>query len=118
MYPLYHFVVTNPKPGHLFIAQMVATVFLAAMSGSHPGMLATLFPVRSRSAGVALSYNIAMTLFGGMAPLTITGLTHLTGSSLTPVFYLIFAGFVSLVMVYFTRSGRGPGGATAQFVTR
>lgn len=115
VYPLYHFVVTNPTPGHLFIAQMVATVFLAAMSGSHPGMLATLFPVRSRSAGVALSYNIAVTLFGGMAPLTITGLTHLTDSSLTPAFYLIFAGFVSLAMVYFTRSGREPGGASAKF---
>jgi hypothetical protein len=115
VYPLYHFVVTNPTPGHLFIAQMVATVFLAAMSGSHPGMLATLFPVRSRSAGVALSYNIAVTVFGGMAPLTITGLTHLTGSSLTPAFYLIFAGFVSLAMVYFTRSGREPGSATAKF---
>jgi MHS family proline/betaine transporter-like MFS transporter len=108
VYPLYHFVVTNPTPGHLFIAQLIATVFLAAMSGSHPGMLATLFPVRSRSAGVALSYNIAVTLFGGMAPLTITGLTSLTGSSLTPAFYLIFAGFVSLAMVYFTRSGREP----------
>jgi hypothetical protein len=109
--------VTNPTPGHLFIAQLIATVFLAAMSGSHPGMLATLFPVRSRSAGVALSYNIAVTLFGGMAPLTITGLTRVTGSSLTPAFYLIFAGFVSLAMVYFTRSGREPRGTAARPAT-
>lgn len=110
-YPLFYFVVTNPTPWHLFIAQMIASVFLAAMSGAHPGMLATLFPVRSRSSGVALSYNVAVTLFGGMAPLTITGLTRLTGSSLTPAFYLIFAGFVSLAMVFFTKSGRTPRGA-------
>jgi MFS transporter, MHS family, proline/betaine transporter len=105
-YPLFRFVSDAPSFGHLFAAQMVATVFLAAMSGSHPGMLATLFPVRSRSTGVALSYNIAVTLFGGLAPLTITWLTHLSGSSLTPAFYLIFAGLVSLALVYFTRSGR------------
>jgi MFS transporter, MHS family, proline/betaine transporter len=105
-YPLFRFVVSNPTPGHLFIAQMVASVFLAAMSGPHPGMLATLFPVRSRSAGVGLSYNIAVTLFGGMAPLTITVLTNLTGSSLTPAFYLIFSGIVSLALVFFTNEGR------------
>ncbi len=117
-YPLFHFVVAHPTPGHLFIAQMIASVFLAAMSGAHPGMLATLFPVRSRSSGVALSYNVAVTLFGGLAPLTITGLTRLTGSSLTPAFYLIFAGFVSLALVFFTKSGRTQGdAATARSVS-
>lgn len=105
-YPLFAFVIAAPSPLHLFIAQMVSTVFLAAMSGSHPGMLATLFPVRNRSTGVALSYNVAVTLFGGLAPLTITSLTHWTGSSYTPAFYLIVAGFVSLAMVFFTKSGR------------
>jgi hypothetical protein len=67
-------------------------------------MLATLFPVRNRSAGVALSYNIAVTLFGGMAPMTVTGLTHLTGSSMTPAFYLIASGGVSLVLVFCCRA--------------
>jgi hypothetical protein len=38
--------------------------------------------------------------------LTITWLTHLSGSSLTPAFYLIFAGLLSLAMVFFTKSGR------------
>ncbi|HEY4298177.1 MAG TPA: MFS transporter, partial [Paraburkholderia sp.] len=32
-YPLFHFVITAPSAAHLFIAQMIATVFLAAMSG-------------------------------------------------------------------------------------
>jgi len=114
-YPLFWFVVSAPTVTHLFIAQMVATVFLAGMSGPHPGMLATLFPVRSRSTGVALSYNVAVTLFGGLAPLTITWLTQLTGSSLMPAFYLIFAGCISLLMVFFTRLGRQPMGvATAK----
>lgn len=109
-YPLFQYVVSAPSEGRLFAAQMVATVFLAAMSGPHPGMLATLFPVRSRSAGVALSYNIAVTVFGGMAPMTVTGLTHVTGSSLTPAFYLIASGLISLVVVFFCRAaGAGKG---------
>jgi MFS family permease len=109
-YPLFEYVVSAPSEARLFTAQMVATVFLAAMSGPHPGMLATLFPVRNRSAGVALSYNIAVTVFGGMAPMTVTGLTHMTGSSLTPAFYLIASGVISLVVVFFCRAaGAGKG---------
>jgi MFS family permease len=104
-YPLFVYVVSAPSAERLFVAQVIATVFLAAMSGAHPGMLATLFPVRSRSSGVAISYNIAVTLFGGLAPFTITGLTRLTGTGLTPAFYLIFAGLFSLVLVYGTRRG-------------
>jgi MFS family permease len=103
-YPLFHFVVSAPSEGRLFAAQMVATVFLAAMSGPHPGMLAMLFPVRYRSAGVALSYNIAVTLFGGMAAMTVTGLTHMTGSSMTPAFYLIASGVISLGLVFYCRA--------------
>ncbi|WP_347558100.1 MFS transporter [Robbsia sp. KACC 23696] len=102
-YPLFAYVVAAPSPERLFFAQIVSTVFLAAMSGAHPGMLATLFPVSSRSSGVAVAYNAAVTLFGGMAPLTVTWLTRLTGSSLTPAYYLIACGFISLALVYGTR---------------
>ncbi|WP_372439787.1 MFS transporter [Burkholderia plantarii] len=117
-YPLYLFVVAEPSASRLFIAQIVSTVFLAAMSGAHPGMLATLFPVQSRSSGVALSYNIAVTLFGGLAPFTVTWLTSLTGSSLTPAFYLIFAGFVSLALVGLSRRGHPDLGIEAPATTR
>ncbi|HXZ07897.1 MAG TPA: MFS transporter [Paraburkholderia sp.] len=105
-YPLFWFVVSDPSTTRLFIAQMIATMFLIAMSGPHPGMLATIFPVQNRSTGVAVSYNIAVTLFGGLAPLTVTTLTHATGSSLVPAFYLIFAALVSLTLVSLTRTGR------------
>ena len=105
-YPLFWFVVSEPSTTRLFIAQMIATLFLAAMSGPHPGMLATIFPVQMRSTGVALSYNIGVTLFGGLAPLTVTWLTRLTGSSLVPAFYLIVAALISLALVFFTRTGR------------
>ena len=105
-YPLFWFVVSAPSTTRLFIAQMISTMFLIAMSGPHPGMLATLFPVQNRSTGVAVSYNIAVTLFGGLAPLTVTTLTRVTGSSLVPAFYLIFAALVSLTLVAFTRTGR------------
>jgi hypothetical protein len=76
------------------------------MSGPHPGMLTQLFPTSTRSTGVALSYNIAVTLFGGLAPLIVTTLISFTGSNLVPAYFLIFAAIVSLLMVGLSRSGR------------
>ncbi len=105
-YPLFAWVLASPTPGRVFSAQMVATVVLSLMSGPHPGMLTQLFPTATRSTGVALSYNIAVTLFGGLAPLTVSSLISFTGSSIVPAYYLIFAGFVSLGLVGFSRSGQ------------
>jgi MFS family permease len=105
-YPLFLWVLASPTPERVFTAQMVATVVLSLMSGPHPGMLTQLFPTAVRSTGVALSYNIAVTLFGGLAPLTVSTLINYTGSNFVPAYYLIFAGIVSLVLVGMTRSGR------------
>jgi MFS transporter, MHS family, proline/betaine transporter len=105
-YPLFAWVLAAPTPQRVFAAQMIATVVLSLMSGPHPGMLTQLFPTASRSTGVALSYNIAVTLFGGLAPLTVSTLITVTGSDIVPAYYLIFAGFVSLALVGLTRSGQ------------
>jgi MFS transporter, MHS family, proline/betaine transporter len=69
-------------------------------------MLATIFPAKARSTGVALSYSLAVTLFGGLAPLTVATLTQVTGSSYVPAFYVVFAASISLALVMFTRTGR------------
>jgi len=69
-------------------------------------MLATIFPAKARSTGVALSYNLAVTLFGGLAPLTVSTLTEVTGSHYVPAFYVVFAALISLALVAFTQTGQ------------
>ena len=69
-------------------------------------MLAGIFPAKARSTGVALSYNLAVTSFGGLAPLTVSTLTQVTGSHYVPAFYVVFAALVSLALVAFTRTGQ------------
>jgi len=105
-YPLFAWVLAAPTPERVFGAQMISTVVLSLMSGSHPGMLTQLFPTATRSTGVALSYNVAVTLFGGLAPLTVSTLIDFTGSRMVPAWYLIFAGIVSLLLVGLSASGR------------
>ncbi|WP_250866465.1 MFS transporter [Caballeronia sp. INSB1] len=105
-WPLFSWVLAAPTPERVFAAQMIATVVLSLMSGAHPGMLTQLFPTATRSMGVALSYNIAVTLFGGLAPLTVSTLIGVSGSRMVPAWYLMFAGVVSLLLVGLSASGR------------
>jgi hypothetical protein len=98
-WPLYYFVASAPSVERLFVAEIVATLFLSLMSGPHPGMLSALFPTAVRSTGIAISYNIAVTLFGGLAPVTVTWLIAQSGSAMMPAYYQIGAAILSLILV-------------------
>lgn len=98
-YPLYVFVIASPSIERLFIAQMITSLFLTMMSGAHPGMLTSLFPPAVRATGVAISYNIAVTFFGGLSPLIVTWLSDKTGSDLVPAGFQIGSAIISLLLV-------------------
>lgn len=65
--------------------------------GALPALMSEAFPVRTRATGLALSYNIGTTVFGGFTPMIITWLISVTASSLSPGFYLVLCAAVSLV---------------------
>jgi MFS family permease len=54
------------------------------INGTFAVLLTDLFPTRVRFSGVALSFNIAFTVFSGMAPFAATTLIRETGSLLAP----------------------------------
>ncbi|MEI9983812.1 MAG: hypothetical protein WDN69_11745 [Aliidongia sp.] len=111
-YPIYAYVGAAPSIERLFVSQLAATLFLGLMSGPHPGMLAALFPTGTRTTGVALSYNLSVTLFGGLAPLTVTCLIATTGDPMMPAWFQIFAAAISLAMVAATATAwADPSGA-------
>ena len=99
VYPVFEFVVGGPTPERLFFAQVLMLVIHAFMIGPAPALLAELFPTSVRSTGMSLAYNIAVTVFGGFAPMTVTLLIKASGSSLTPAFYLLGITIFSLVVV-------------------
>jgi MHS family proline/betaine transporter-like MFS transporter len=105
-FPLFWFINTQPSVTRLITGQIIASVLQAMISGPHSGMLTMIFPARTRSTGVALSYNLAVTVFGGMAPLTISLLIHFTGNNQIPAFYVIFAALLSFALVRCTRTGQ------------
>jgi MFS transporter, MHS family, proline/betaine transporter len=59
--------------------------------------MAKVFPVATRVSGMSLAYNIAVPIFGGFAPFFAQSLVDMTGSKLSPSYYLIATAFLSLV---------------------
>jgi MHS family proline/betaine transporter-like MFS transporter len=56
------------------------------------------FPKHVRCTGLAISYNLAHSIFGGTVPLVATTLVRYTHYNLAPSFYLIAASIISLIM--------------------
>lgn len=97
---LYYFLLKNliASPSNYTLWQLQATgVLLGFLAGPMPALMTEIFPVGVRSTGASLMYNLAVMLFGGMAPFVIGAVMKSTGDPLTPVWYIILAGCVGLV---------------------
>ena len=75
--------------------------------GPAPTAVAEQFPVRVRSTGLAVAYNLAVMLFGGFAPF-VTWLTEVGGSPVAPAFYVLGAAFLGLLATLYLREGATP----------
>jgi MHS family proline/betaine transporter-like MFS transporter len=87
---------------HASLAVLIAMVcwlgFLKSLfSGALPSLMAKIFPVSTRVSGMSLAYNIAVPIFGGFAPFFAQSLVDLTGSKLSPSYYMIATALLSLV---------------------
>jgi hypothetical protein len=68
--------------------------------GPMPATMAELFPVRIRSTGLSLSFNLGGALFGGLAPLYLTYLLRETGNPMVPAYYLMMSTVFGLVATW------------------
>ncbi|MDX3804974.1 MFS transporter [Bosea thiooxidans] len=95
-WPLLFWLTSQPSVLNLMIAQIVFAVLIAGFSGPAPAAMAELYPPSTRSTGLSIAYNLAVTIFGGFAPFITTWLILQTGSSLAPAGYVMFAAAISL----------------------
>jgi len=83
----------------LLIAQMVMIVFLSFFSGACPAVYSEILSTRVRYTALSIGYNIAVAVFGGLAPFIATWLIGVTGSNLAPSYYLIAAATITFLVV-------------------
>ncbi|MGV2291267.1 MFS transporter [Trinickia sp. YCB016] len=96
IYPAFVFLVAHPTFGALIAVQIVLGLLMTGYFGALPGLLSEIFPVQTRTTGMSLAYNIAVTIFGGFGPFIIAWLIRAADTKTAPSFYMIFAALVSL----------------------
>jgi MHS family proline/betaine transporter-like MFS transporter len=93
--------------GFLFAALITLTLAQLCFEGAMPATLTSLFSARVRYSALAISYNVAVSLFGGTAPLINTWLISPTGNQMVPAWYLIFGAVIGLISILFVKDSTG-----------
>ena len=83
----------------LVAVQAFVGLLNAACLAPIAALLAEIFPTGTRSTGLALSYNLSVTLFGGFAPLIATSLIAATGDKLAPSYYVMGTAILSIAAI-------------------
>jgi MFS transporter, MHS family, proline/betaine transporter len=103
-YPAFLLLTAMPTMAVLVVVVCWLSLLKTAYSGVLPSLMAELFPTRTRAAGVALSYNISVPIFGGFAPFFAALLIRLTGDRNAPSFYLMLTALISLGILVAARA--------------
>ena len=93
--PLFTLLVLFPGIKGLWSVELLVALFTAGYLGGLASLLGDLFPVRNRAVGISLTYNVAVTVFGGLSPATMTWLTSKESLRAAPGYYLAFAALLS-----------------------
>jgi MFS transporter, MHS family, proline/betaine transporter len=99
-YPTFWLMVAYPSLATAMFAVGFLNLIKAGYSGVLPSLLAEQFPVASRAVGIAFSYSISVTIFGGFAPFVATWLIAATGDPLSPSFYLMATAVLSIIALH------------------
>ncbi|HWQ08420.1 MAG TPA: MFS transporter, partial [Holophaga sp.] len=99
IYPMLLWLSASHTTLTLIAVQTVFCIMVAIFVGVAPSALAEIFPTAVRSSGMSLSYNFAVTVFGGFAPMILTWLTQRAGGTYAPAWYVMAACLVALVSI-------------------
>jgi MHS family proline/betaine transporter-like MFS transporter len=87
-------------------AQLLLALVMAGFMGTLPVVFVALNRAAVRCSTVSVGYNLAVTLFGGTAPLAATVLVKITGWQAAPGLYLAATALVGLALLRYV-PGRG-----------
>jgi MHS family proline/betaine transporter-like MFS transporter len=97
LYPLFAWLAAAPSVARLLTIEIVFAICIAIPGAVTPTLLSELFPTRVRNTALALSYNIAVAIFGGFGQFIVAWLLIQTGDVLAPAYYVLGATVVGIV---------------------
>lgn len=103
-HPMFAMLQQSPTLGTLVAVQALMGTIIALYFAPLPALMAEIFPARTRTSGLSLSYNLGVTIFGGFAPFVLSGLSTITANPLAPSYYVIFGAVVSGAAIWGARA--------------
>ncbi len=82
---------------------VMAGIVASLVNGTMAGVVADLFPTRIRFSGVAVSFNLAFSMFSGIAPLVAAELVRVLASPTGPAYYMCLCGAITFIGSLFLR---------------
>ncbi len=102
-YPLF-LMLTLQSVTWVVISYSVFSIIIGYIPSSYSAILSSLFPTQVRYSGIALSYNAAFAIFGGLSPVICTILIHSFHSLLAPAYYIVFVTMIAFTACYLGRN--------------
>jgi len=106
-YPMFKLMTSTPSIVVMVVVIAILGVIMSFYFGPMPALLSGLFPASIRGSGLSVTYNVGVTLLGGIAPLVLTWLLKATGSLDAPSIYYMVIAVISLVGLFFVRRRYG-----------
>jgi MFS family permease len=85
---------------HLVLLLGALSLVFSIVSGIWPSIVATLFPTRVRFSGIALSYNLCITILSGFAPLVASAMIERTGVLASPAIYIAVCTLMTFISTF------------------
>lgn len=102
-YPAFLYLTQHPTGATLIALQVGLSLLMALYTGPASALIAELFPTRVRSTGTAITYGLAVAIFGGFTPAIISALVNYTGNKLSVALWLMAAATISFVALIFVK---------------
>lgn len=107
IYPAFLLINKYPEPYMLFIVVGILAFFLCANGIASIVLCAEIFPSRIRATGLSISYSFTVMIFGGFAQFFVTLLIGWTDNPLSPSFYVIVTGLISMIALLLVKETAG-----------
>ena len=95
IFPIWSLIAAGSE--HLVLLLGALSLAFSIVSGVWPSIVATLFPTQVRFSGIALSYNLSITVLSGFAPLAASGMIERTGMLTAPAVYIAACALLTFV---------------------
>ncbi|RDK00884.1 MFS transporter [Paraburkholderia lacunae] len=107
VYPAFALLGAHPSVMSLCVVSGILAVLVAGQIVPVLVMIPELFPKHVRATGIALTYVVSASFFGGFSPFIASWLVAQTGNPLAPAWYVAAACLVSLVPVIWLKDRTG-----------